>query len=46
MWKRGWIERGIGQTEWLNGLAEGEAKRRKSKTIGNCKKSYKAWNKY
>ena len=46
MWKRSWIKRGNGQTEEQSGLAEGEAKRRKNKTIRNCKKSYKAWNKY
>ena len=54
MWKRGWIERGIkrgnGQTEWLSGREEGKleriSRRRKGKTIRNCKKSYKAWNKY
>ena len=71
MWKRGWIKRGNGQTEWLNGREEGKlerisrrkertvlqkekqngkleriSRRRKSKTIRNCKKSYKAWTKY
>ena len=33
------------QKERKNGLAEGEAKRRKDKTIRDCEKSYKAWNK-
>ena len=28
------------------GMAKRIGKRRKSKTIRNCKKSYKAWNKY
>ena len=33
------------QKERKNGLAEGEAKRRKDKTIRDCEKSYKAWTK-
>ena len=35
MWKRGWIKRGNGQTEWLNGREEGKLERtsrRRSKT--------------
>ena len=39
-----------GQAEWLNGREEGKlertSRRRKSKTIRNCKESYKAWTKY
>ena len=36
MWKRGWIERGNGQTEWLNGREEGKLERiswRKKETV-------------
>ena len=35
MWKRGWIKRGNGQTEWLSGREEGKLERtsrRRSKT--------------
>ena len=34
------------QKERQNGKLERISRRRKSKTIRNCKKSYKAWNKY